>query len=630
MKQCYVLSNPKTFFFRFNNSVFGSKWSGLWFPSTKVMDYFAFNVDGEWLGEHNFKGFSMQNGTAEHVYKTNDLILKERLTIPVNIPGLINILYVENLGENRKFNITMKPGINMRDIGENVHTRVYKVVETNPLYITSDIADLAIRSDGDFDFSVDEKYLAHTPGAYISEWGWNDESEQSVYEPGMIHTEIEVKKNRSESIPFLISNRQNLREMMNYKELIKHRNDLEIKRSQFYSDPSLSSISRTMSSFYSHSNIGSGFFAGFPWFQSYWGRDSGHIIFALSNLGMWDEVKQSLLTLARYEKNGIIPNTLYLSGVPTYNSSDSSPFFIIALHHYVSYSKDYKTLKQLMPKVNSILERGETFIRNGMIHSNPGETWMDTLNRQGYCIDIQSLWAEAFLRAADLGDKKHISIANSLIKSINTAFWKDGYFLDILNSTSRRPNVLFPLFFGHIENDKAEAALSVLESDEFTSSVGIRSLSSRDANYNPRDYHNGNVWGLLTGMMCHSEFVYNRVKQGSKYLNLIKKNLGIRCFDSVDEVYDGDTGFPLGCVSQAWSISPVIKTVDEMIFGINPDTDNNIVFQPKISPEMNLERKGLRIGSDVIDISFSDGVFRINGLKENHLKARTNYKVEVV
>ncbi|TFH04908.1 MAG: hypothetical protein E4H14_13760, partial [Candidatus Thorarchaeota archaeon] len=508
--------------------------------------------------------------------------------------------------------------------------RVYKIVETNPLYITSDIADLTITSDNTLDVSVNERYLAHSPGAYISEWGWNDEVEQSVYEPGLIQTEVEIKKNKSKSIPFLISNRQDLYKMMNYKDLIKQRNSLELKRSQIYSDSALGSMARTMFSFYNHSNIGSGFFAGFPWFQSYWGRDSGQIIVAMSNLGMWDEVKRSLLTLARYEKNGVIPNTLYLSGVPTYNSSDSSPFFIIALHHYVSYSKDYKTLEQLMPKVNRILERGEKLIRNGMMPSNPGETWMDTLNRQGYCIDIQSLWAEAFLRAADLDNKKHVSIANSLIKSINSVFWKDGYFMDIIGSISRRPNVLFPLFFGHIEKDKAIAALSVLESEEFTSSAGIRSLSSRDANYNPRAYHDGNVWGLLTGMMCHSEFVYDRTKQGFKYLNIIKKNLGIRCVDSVDEVYDGNTGFPLGCMSQAWSLSPIIKTVDEMILGINPDTNDNIIFQPKISPEMNLERKSMRIGNDVIDISFSDGYFRISGLKENHLKARTNYRVEVV
>ena len=73
-----------------------------------------------------------------------------------------------------------------------------------------------------------------------------------------------------------------------------------------------------------------------------------------------------------------------------------------------------------------------------------------------------------------------------------------------------------------------------------------------------------------------------------------------------------------------------MTSVDEMIFGMVPGIDDNIIFQPKILSEMNLERKGLRIGNDVVDISFSDGVFNISGLKENHLKARTNYKIEVV
>jgi predicted glycogen debranching enzyme len=631
MKKCYVLSNKKTMFFRLTNSVFGSKWCGLWFPSTKVMDYFAFNVNGEWLSEHNFKEFSIKNGTAEHLYEFGDLAVRESITVPKDIPGIIIVLNIENKGESGKFKVIMKPGINIRDIGENSHTRVYKIVETDPLYITSEMGDLAMRSDARVDFLVDERYIAHTPGAYTHEWSWNDEIEQSVFEPGIAQIELDIRKGTSKSVSFMISDRQNLYGLADCKKIIKERQNIEASKSGLYSDSAIDTMARTMGSFRNESHIGSGFFAGLPWFQSYWARDTCHSVFAMSNLGMWDEVKKSLITLSRYERDGVIPNTLYLSGVPTYNSSDSSPLFIIALHHHISYSKDYKLLKQMMPVVSRILERGERLVDNGLVLSGPGESWMDTLKRDGHCIDIQSLWTEAFLRASELENKRYISIANSMIRRINSDFWRDGNFIDVLqDSSSTRPNVLFPLFFGHLEKEKAISALSKLESDEFTSKTGIRSLSSLDPLYHPRAYHDGTVWGLLTGMMCHSEFMYNRVDQGFRYLDIVKNNLGLRCADSIDEVYDGDTGFPMGCVSQAWSISPIIKTVDEMILGINPDTDENITFEPRILPGMSFERKSLKIGNDIINISLSDGVFRIKGLKENHLKARTSYKFEVI
>ena len=630
MKQCYILSNNRTFFFRFTNSAFGSKWCGLWFPSTKVLEYLAFNINGEWLGENNFKGFSLENGTAEHIYKPGNLVVKERITVPLELHGLIDVLQIENRGRREKFTLQLKPGINIRDVGENSHTRKYNIIETKPLYITSDISDIAIFSKTRTKFLIDEKYIGHTPGRYISDWGWRDEVEQSVYEPGLIETTFEIGKGESRNIPFLISNRQDLDDMMDYKKLVEQRSELGTNRSGFYSDKQVSKMAQTMFSFANDSLFGSGFFAGFPWFQSYWARDSAHIIFSLTNLGMWEEVKKSLFTLARYEKDGNIPNTLYLSGVPNYHAADSGPLFVIALHHYLKYSKDGDSLKKLSPVVDRIIERGVNLINDDLIYSHSGATWMDTLGREGHCIEIQSIWAEAFLRASEILNKKYVHHANGIVKKMNKIFWRGGFFMDRIGDYSRRANVLFPLFFGQIDKEKAVSALKVLESEKFTSSRGIRSMSSGDPIYNPRAYHDGNVWGLLTGMMCYSEFMYHRIKQGFRYLNMIKRNLGIRCVNSVDEVYTGDSNFPMGCVSQAWSISPVIKTVDEMILGFDPDLSDSIYFEPRIPADMDFERRGLRIGRDMVDVSFSDGIFTIKGIKENNLKLRTKYKVNVI
>src|SRR5262249_5263289 len=44
--------------------------------------------------------------------------------------------------------------------------------------------------------------------------------------------------------------------------------------------------------------------------------------------------------------------------------------------------------------------------------------------------------------------------------------------------------------------DRREQIVELLFSDEFLADGGIRTLSSREARFRPRAYHNGNVWGF--------------------------------------------------------------------------------------------------------------------------------------
>ena len=50
--------------------------------------------------------------------------------------------------------------------------------------------------------------------------------------------------------------------------------------------------------------------AGYPWFLD-WGRDSLICARGLLAAGMTDEVKQLLLTFAKFEKDGTLPNTIH-------------------------------------------------------------------------------------------------------------------------------------------------------------------------------------------------------------------------------------------------------------------------------------------------------------------------------
>ncbi len=81
---------------------------------------------------------------------------------------------------------------------------------------------------------------------------------------------------------------------------------------------------------------GPGIFAGLPWFNNYWGRDS-FISLAGTALatGRWEEAATLLDSFARFQDTdagsptyGRIPNQVSNNGV-SYNTADGTPWFVL-------------------------------------------------------------------------------------------------------------------------------------------------------------------------------------------------------------------------------------------------------------------------------------------------------------
>src|SRR5208283_4752214 len=68
--------------------------------------------------------------------------------------------------------------------------------------------------------------------------------------------------------------------------------------------------------------------AGYPWFLD-WGRDSLICARGLLAAGMVDEVKQLLLTFAKFEQDGTLPNTIHGNDVSNRDTSDAPLWFAI-------------------------------------------------------------------------------------------------------------------------------------------------------------------------------------------------------------------------------------------------------------------------------------------------------------
>ena len=80
--------------------------------------------------------------------------------------------------------------------------------------------------------------------------------------------------------------------------------------------------------------------AGYPWFLD-WGRDSLICARGLLAAGMAVEVKHALLTFARFEKNGTMPNTIHGDDTSNRDTSDAPLWFGVACEE--TAAQDEKT-----------------------------------------------------------------------------------------------------------------------------------------------------------------------------------------------------------------------------------------------------------------------------------------------
>jgi glycogen debranching enzyme len=226
--------------------------------------------------------------------------------------------------------------------------------------------------------------------------------------------------------------------------------------------------------------------AGYPWFLD-WGRDSLICARGLLAAGMTDEVKQLLLTFAKFEQDGTLPNTIHGNDVSNRDTSDAPLWFAVVCEdfsatqsskssrrrgdesqtkkkletpHVVSYNKDFystpvdgsRTLRDVLASIAENYSKGTpNGIRmdadSALIWSPSHFTWMDTnypagTPREGYPVEIQVLWIR-LLRllekiSAKPDQKKWRDLANHATASFEKLFWleEQGWFADVLIAKS--------------------------------------------------------------------------------------------------------------------------------------------------------------------------------------------------
>jgi predicted glycogen debranching enzyme len=348
--------------------------------------------------------------------------------------------------------------------------------------------------------------------------------------------------------------------------------------------------------------------AGYHWFTD-WGRDT---MISLEGLtlctGRQREAGYILRTFGHYVRDGLIPN-MFPEGTKEglYHTADGTLWFFHAIHRYLLSTNDRSTLRQLMPKLKSIVEHHLAGTRFG-IGVDPADgllrqgeegyqlTWMDAkvddwvvTPRRGKAVEINALWYNALRLLAEWlreeGDPTAPQVedhAERAREAFNQRFWyaEGGYLYDVIdgehgNDTACRPNQLLAISLDQPVLDRQywQPVFEVVR-DRLLTPVGLRSLSPGHRDYKPqyygdlraRDaaYHQGTVWGWLAGPMVDAWLkIHPDDKAGARtaVLDGFAQHLDDGGVGTLSEIFDAESPYtPRGCMAQAWSVAEVLRT----------------------------------------------------------------------
>ena len=264
-------------------------------------------------------------------------------------------------------------------------------------------------------------------------------------------------------------------------------------------DPFAQALQSAVKAFVVRRGAGKTVIAGYPWFLD-WGRDSLICARGLIAAGMMDEVRDLLVTFARFEENGTLPNTIHGDNASNRDTTDAPLWFGVACEDLVAaggkipHSEFYRTEvggRTIAGVLRSIAVNYLRGTPNGihmeaasaLIWSPSHFTWMDTnypagTPREGYPIEIQALWIRLLKQLHQLGAAPETKPWNELAAqaeaSLHELFWIEerGWFADVLlaradqsaraatRDNALRSNCLFPISLGLVTGERARRCVA--------------------------------------------------------------------------------------------------------------------------------------------------------------------------
>lgn len=341
--------------------------------------------------------------------------------------------------------------------------------------------------------------------------------------------------------------------------------------------------------FFSETEVGSGFYAGFPEFSWFFGRDGEWMSMAAVECGLPQLASAHLATLQSASVDGRLPHEIPIVGnsaldaaslIPTgYMSIDSSPLWVMASilsACWTGKGADRELLGRTMDFIQSCDRDGDGLIENSYGERLIGwpESWAE--RRDGPCIDANAWWLES-LRGYNRLTGKMGDLLKRGSKAFDEAFLENADPLpvvaDSLSPHGKRfiknaAEVVPSIYEG---GPKYRAVVDYLGSRDSLTGWGLRSVSAADATYDG-GYHTGQVWPLMTGWFVLAAY---RNGRGLQAFNAMKSFVSLSRSSPdpgrINEAYHSECMLSTGQFAQGWSSSLFIQCVIEGLFGMRPD-----------------------------------------------------------
>lgn len=377
--------------------------------------------------------------------------------------------------------------------------------------------------------------------------------------------------------------------------------------------------------------FGEGLYAGYHWFDDYWGRDT-FISFkgGLLAIGEWEMARNTLHTMATKQQNdssvpstyGRVPNRVTTdTGNDDYSTADGTGWFVKSITDYVQLTNDLIFAQEILPNVELAIEGEETRIDNlGFVTHEERETWMDAQTgsviqtpRGTRAVEIQALLYQMYFAYKNLlillnPDNELIADINlkieSLLENIKTYYWNelgrtlyDHLDLDGFQDQDKRPNQFLALSLLPDDFLSERDLLRLIGNNlDLISDIGVRTLSSKDPNYkelhdsneyhHDAAYHNGDIWPWLSGaaieLLLQTGYTDKVIKLlETLFIHTMTKNP----MGGIGEIFDGGAlgnGESVGAVLQLWSMAELIRTLTYTLTGFETDLARSLVkFNPQ-------------------------------------------------
>ena len=395
---------------------------------------------------------------------------------------------------------------------------------------------------------------------------------------------------------------------------------------------------------------GDGIYAGLPWFNEYWGRDSFIALPGATLVtGRFEEARAILRSFAQFQEldpashfYGRLPN-IVKPGSIDYHTTDGTPRWVIALRDYVRYTGDRELVAELYPNVKASIDGALANFTDDagyLLHAD-NETWMDARRepdkvsyspRATRANDIQALWYQQLRAGAQFatqrGDMESARRWTIAADRLQVSFGRD--FVDPQAATvadhldangvrnlTLRPNALFALDM----LDDPVVAARVLRSSwqALVYPWGVSTLDQADPGFHPyhlapehyhKDaaYHNGAVWPWLNGIAMQRMLERGQVEIAWRLFSNTNEIAATRGVvgglpENLDAYPHPGEAQPrlTGTYLQAWSNSEQLRTWYQGFLGVRPELDRGVVrVAPRLPRELGAVEFVARIGQGAL------------------------------